>query len=113
MIKCPHCGRYPNDEGKKPRRTRRTLPPDFIPDIELPRSLNWAENKINQEIQRFFDYAKAHNKLYADWDAAWRNWCRSPLQRVSNGTDRENGRSEFKQALHELGEYAAGGSRGS
>jgi len=75
------------------RKPKTQLPAIFNPDRELPRSMGWPESRINQEIQRFFDYAKAHKKTYADWNAAWRNWCRSPLQMQPTQRVNGNGRS--------------------
>jgi len=37
------------------------------------------------EFARFKDSALAHDRRYADWPAAWRNWQRSPYNK-SNGS---------------------------
>lgn len=105
-------------EEKTTRRKRKTsLPDDFNSDREIARKLGWAESRIDQQIQAFCDSALAHNRQYADWQAAWRNWCNSPFQnsqpaRMAHETDRDRGKSEFKQALKALGEYAEGRTGG-
>src|SRR5215472_1065006 len=64
-------------------KRKRPLPDDWNPVI--------AEADA-AELQRFRDYAKANNRLYADWDAAWRNWKTSPY-RKPNG-EHSNGRPQ-------------------
>lgn len=66
--------------GRK-RKNKTQLPDDFAPDRDFARKLGWAEDRIDQQIQAFRDSAKAHARIYADWPAAWRNWCTSPFQK--------------------------------
>jgi len=39
----------------------------------------WARWQAEAEFERFENDAKAHNRKYSSWRAAWRNWCSSPL----------------------------------
>lgn len=66
--------------GRK-RKNKTPLPENFAPDREFPRKLGWPERRIDEQIQAFFDGARAHSRVYADWQAAWRNWCTSPFQK--------------------------------
>jgi len=101
------------------RKRKISLPPDFVPDREFPRSKGWSEERIDQQIQAFFDYARTHNRQYADWQAAWRNWIRSPYQTQENSnvradrSNRDSGKAEFRRALDELGEFANSPDGGS
>ena len=36
--------------------------------------------RVAAEFERFCTWAIANNRKYANWDAAWRNWCSSPYQ---------------------------------
>lgn len=65
---------------RRKRKNKTQLPESFAPDRDFARKLGWPEQRIDQQIQAFFGYAKAHAKLYADWQAAWHNWCRSKYQ---------------------------------
>jgi uncharacterized protein YdaU (DUF1376 family) len=42
----------------------------------------WSGQQAKEEAGRFIDNAMAHRRLYVDWFAAWRNWCRSPFQKT-------------------------------
>lgn len=74
--------------GRK-RKNKTLLPENFEPDRDFARKLGWSEKRIDEQIQAFCDSARAHNRQYADWQAAWRNWCTSPFQKpvevASNG----------------------------
>jgi len=63
--------------SKKERKGRKTvMPVDWRPTVAEEDTL---------EFERFANYCKANAKLYADWDAAWRNWRTSPY-RGKNGS---------------------------
>lgn len=66
--------------GRK-RKNKTPLPENFAPDREFARKLGWSGRRIDEQIRAFFDSALAHNRQYADWQAAWRNWCTSPFQK--------------------------------
>jgi len=74
------------------RRAKVPLPDNFVPDREPARSLGWTESKIDQEIERFQNSARAHDRKYADWGAAWRNWLTSPLQKEAKEKAKQPGR---------------------
>jgi len=85
-----------NPPAKRGRKAnpRQTLPDRWHldqPDIEFARGKSWNDNKIAAEEQRFADHARAHNRLQADWHAAWRNWVTSPFQQKGqpNGNSTE------------------------
>lgn len=42
----------------------------------------WTRRQAQLEAERFTDSAVAHRRVYADWFAAWRNWCRSQFQQT-------------------------------
>jgi len=72
----------------KPRRARTLLPEDF-----QPTSLEqWAEFGLNPavELQSFCDHARTVGRLTADWQAAFRNWCR---RSIANREERGGGKS--------------------
>ena len=43
--------------------------------------LGWPRRNAEREATKFIDYALAHRRTYANWMAAWRQWCRSPFQK--------------------------------
>lgn len=89
----------PAIENQPPKRGRKPNPRQRLserwhldkPDIEFARGKGWKDNKIAAEEQRFADHARAHNRLQADWHAAWRNWVTSPFQQKGqpNGNSTE------------------------
>lgn len=61
---------------------------DEIPDgwVEwAKRDRLWTTSETKLEAQRFIDNNLANRRLYADWFAAWRNWCRSPYCKTEKG----------------------------
>lgn len=62
-------------------RAKRPMPDDFVPEDRVPRELGWPTRKFHDEVQKFKDHAQQNSRVCADWQAAWRNWCRSPYQR--------------------------------
>lgn len=56
-------------------------------------SKGWSIAYLQSEFSRFCDSAIASNRLYADWEAAWRNWVTSPYQTngKANGKAHGNG----------------------
>lgn len=77
------------------RKNKTPLPENFEPDRKFAQKLGWDDKRIDQQIQAFCDSAKAHNRVYADWQAAWRNWCNSPYQQVNgHAANRHDDQSE-------------------
>lgn len=74
-----------NQSPERKRKNKIPLPEDFAADRDFARKLGWPEQRIDQQIRAFFDSAKAHSRVYADWQAAWRNWCTSPFQKNPEG----------------------------
>lgn len=57
---------------------KTTIPEDFRVTEEMKA---WARTKtpsvnIEQQLEMFVDYWKAHGKKMLDWQATWRNWMR-------------------------------------
>lgn len=46
------------------------------------KNMGWRRGDAKREAQRFIDSAMANQRTYADWPAAWRQWCRSPFQKT-------------------------------
>src|SRR5215472_13085216 len=65
-------------------RQARALPDDWEPDREFARRHGFTDERIAIEAQRFRDHALAKGCTYKDWNAAWRNWVRSPFQQLHN-----------------------------
>lgn len=42
----------------------------------------WTSRQVLDEAQRFIDSALAKGRTYIDWQAAWRQWCRSSFQKT-------------------------------
>jgi uncharacterized protein YdaU (DUF1376 family) len=72
-------------------KPRATLPDDFNPVVKLEEAT---------ELEHFKDHARATGRLCADWNAAWRNWLRSPY-RKPNGT--AHGRGRQVETIEERG----------
>jgi hypothetical protein len=85
--------------SKQPKISNRTrIASEWQPSAD---GLAYAtERAIDaEEIEAFRDYHLAHGSLMADWDAAWRTWCRNavkfnrtkpaspPLLQVIDGAD--------------------------
>lgn len=45
-------------------------------------TLGWSKAQAAAEGMRFIDSAMAKRRTYVDWQAAWRQWCRSPYQKT-------------------------------
>lgn len=56
--------------------------------------LGWTPVDARQEWERFVDSARAHGRVYKDWAAAWRSWCRSPYCKTKSVEDRTAYRKE-------------------
>ena len=61
------------------------LPDDFVFDRDWLRSLGVDDACINEEIERFRDWAGANGVLRASWSITWRNWWLSPYQNLPVG----------------------------
>lgn len=89
---------------KRASRTARELPPDWVPDREFARSKGWSGSKIDEEVARFRDHAKAKGRTAKDWDAAWRSWVTSPYQKgTSNGARPRTTADAFDDLIDRLG----------
>ncbi len=61
------------------------LPDEFRPDEDHRALAKQLGVDCFREFAKFTDSAKAHSRVYADWDAAFRNWLRSPLNARPGG----------------------------
>ena len=110
----------PSNHSTKPVRSRALTPPHTPPlsltDVPIGTSVR-ARDKLSTggkrkpkttlqddwnpliapedraELERFKDHARAHGSLYANWDAAWRNWRTSPYRKANAGHANGNGRA--------------------
>jgi hypothetical protein len=66
-----------NRQGERARARRTRIAPDWQPDIETTiwaQQRGFTDDEIGRERARFEDSARAHGRLYVDWQAAFRNW---------------------------------------
>jgi len=92
--------------GRKPS-SKVPLPENFEPKKGL-------STEERPEFERFCNSARAHDRRYANWDAAWENWKSSPFQGKSNGT--LHGRVEksgLAEAFTEIRQRMGVGPRGT
>jgi hypothetical protein len=71
--------------AQRSKRAKTSQPEDWHPEV-APAD--------QSEFQRFSDYCAANAKVYADWNAAWRNWKTSPYRNAGG----QNGTSEFRSS---------------
>lgn len=93
------------------------MPDTFSPNLEWAiADRGWNRAKAEGEAERFRGYAVAHGKKYANWDQAWRNWCRSPYQDQKQGelyeTDKERRKREYREARAQLRAFGEGRNNG-
>jgi hypothetical protein len=103
-------------EPDKPKRTRKAtaktpLPPDWQPTpahAELGKSLGFDATRLSLEVEKFRDRNTSKGELYADWNAAFRNWLRNALsfdelnrQRVGVVSIRGNGGRILQPAIED------------
>jgi len=72
-----------NLSGRAKRKPKVPLPDDFNPVVREQDAI---------ELDHFKDHARAIDRRCADWDAAWRNWLRSPYRKPNGGHGNGNGR---------------------
>jgi len=51
------------------------------------REMHWSAEDAGSEFDSFRDSAAQHGRRYKDWEAAWRNWCRSPYCKTKPADD--------------------------
>jgi hypothetical protein len=93
-----------------PRRQTRPLPADWMPaeqDTEALRELGWRGAEIEAEVMRFRDHARSKGRREVEWDAAFRNWMRSPY--LERGP--EHDRKSVLAAADRLAERTGGNAR--
>lgn len=94
-----------------PGKARKVpLPAAWMPraeDAEALRELGWRGADIEAELTRFRDHARANGRLQTDWDAAFRNWMRSPYQ----GRGPEHDGKSVLAAAERLAERTGGNAR--
>ena len=58
---------------------KSSISTDWQPDItdcEHAARRGWDRRRIEQEAENFRDFCLREGKLYADWNAGWRSWCK-------------------------------------
>jgi uncharacterized protein YdaU (DUF1376 family) len=94
---------------------KKQLPEDWtlsLADSSYAYAKGWAAERVLSEAERFKNHHLARGTVFKNWSRAWQNWVTSPYQqptRTSNGkasNSPEKGKSDFKDALRKLGEYA-------
>lgn len=76
-------------DGKPTRQTGSRLPEDFALTAERRRVAEAEHVDPERTFAKFCDHwraASGANARKRDWDAAWRNWCRTEADRTSGGT---------------------------
>src|SRR5262245_7869646 len=89
----PHSSVSPPPSRLEPNGSNLSGPTIARRKVPLPD--DWNPVVLEQdaaELARFKDYARANRKLYADWDAAWRNWKSSPYRKANGGRPNGHGR---------------------
>jgi hypothetical protein len=77
-------GRSETTDGTRSRQTGHRLPEDFALSAERRRVAQAEHVDPERTFAKFCDYWRAASGSSArkrDWDAAWRNWCRSEADR--------------------------------
>ena len=70
----------PPDAGPKRRKSETPIPAGWAPSAEhltLGRSLGFDEPRVRREGEKFADGARAKDRRYVDWHAAFANWLRN------------------------------------
>lgn len=63
---------------------KSALPPDWVLSEKggaFAKAKGLSEERITSEAERFKDHALANGRRQVDWEAAWRSWVNSPLQK--------------------------------
>lgn len=84
----------PKNEKMPGEKTRRSAwkPGEKIPEEWVDwakKDRLWTTAQANAEGDSFVDSALANRRLYADWSAAWRNWCRSAYCKTEKGNPKQ------------------------
>lgn len=67
-------------EKQKAVRSRKcALPTSWQPDDSQVLQIRdkYPELNLDDEVDKFEDYHRAKGSIFADWDSAFRNWCRN------------------------------------
>jgi hypothetical protein len=82
-------------------------------DIAYAVGKGWPMERVVSEGERFKIHFVENEAPHKNWKLVWQKWVTSPYQqqptRTTNGkasNSREKGKSDFKDALRKLGEYA-------
>jgi uncharacterized protein YdaU (DUF1376 family) len=67
--------------ARKRAKPKTSIPPDALisePMRAAAEERGLSDAEAEAQFKRFRDWAVAKGQVYADWDAAWRNWLTSP-----------------------------------
>jgi uncharacterized protein YdaU (DUF1376 family) len=84
----PFDGEQAAPRRKSRKRPATAIPDGWKPDIEVAVRLGLTRSEAEFQAEKLLNWAKAGDKRYVDWDAVWRNWCLSFLER--NGRPRKD-----------------------
>lgn len=74
----PHGGTNGHTKPKANRRKPAVpLPDNWEPDLEYARGIGMNDREINWQANSMCDRARMKDERFADWQARWRNWCRT------------------------------------
>jgi phage terminase large subunit len=102
-----------NKEKKPPSVVKKNthLDPDWIPSeyqLTYAKDKGMGEEQIRRAAENFRDWAVSNAVLKADWDATWRRWVRTDLERTpTNGAVRTNGKVDMYAVARRLREQEA------
>jgi len=90
-----------------------TIPEDFA---LTEKTIAWVNEKfptVNVEgtLERFVDSSHAHGRMYADWQAAFKNWVRKAIENKWDGVEFKQGRAQDPRWLPILNEVRPYGFR--
>lgn len=100
-------------EKPKKRRQKTSIKEGWRPkplSPEMHKKLNLTQSELRHEYEKFIANCKAHNRKYANWDAAWRNWLQSDFgtygKRIARQSDqraKQTNAAKNRQASTGLG----------
>lgn len=90
-----------------------TIPEDFV---LTEKTVAWVQEKyptvnIDGTLERFVDSSHAHGRMYADWQAAFKNWVRKAIENKWDGVEYKQGRAQDPRWMPILNEVRPYGFR--
>lgn len=103
----PHISKKESkNKHEKRRRAETRIAEDAKPSqkqIEIAAKWGIAEATAREEFDGFVLWHRSHDKMHADWDATWGNWCRKHLKiAAERGTSLQNGKCLVKAGTRQF-----------